>query len=1312
MLGRGLAGEAQDGRVSGRRDGLDFGAQMSRVGWQVALEHRSGIGSLDRSEPLAQVVGQERCRGGHSACTILMTLLCVAVRAHVLLIRRFLHWWAAVGWNDLIKLYCPILPRAGGYQRRPLAARIVGEELSLPVAIVRADPTRSSWPPGGQVSATEFAELAEDPHAVGVRAGGNGAARRAEGDRFAELLDCLMRWGGAGRRARGFLESARWLLGADAPASVRRGEAAAYCVREAADSILKSAGTVSDDSRWGEPIDCVVDADDRSEQARGVTGGGGSEAAFAEVLGEIDATDEFERNPATLNEIRAAEVVARLTGSPAQQGDLAPVVEFLRARERANNFLHSRCSVEDAERLLEECAEAMLGVVRTPADRSSELAEVAGRASPSDADLAEARRLIVTDRDLEVFLDGVRDPVWLVLLSRDGRLNPPGEDGRWVAHRAAVRLSTSHRQQVTDWLVAVADQRPRDSGWNAAAVGALLNMEDPDIALALRFAKRHYDSGQMLWSFRHALEDIDPSEAVVSRCADVFLNNLAAREDQTGRGAEPGWNHMPWDLMDLLKMVADGAEEANADDRIEMLLHKMRRMPLRHGHFGLFPIGRERQLPVSALMEIDLDDDSAYDADPLHAVGGCLVRIMEQAMAWLPAAELLDLAEIAPEELAGRLRTWILAAAGDADPDAMAAEIARAIGSRRPHGDDIALIDRIAQDADPRAYSDRWRAALGDPPTAAEARQALESREPLPERWRFPYFWTSLLPEPAAAAWDGAPGPGVLADVIGPPEGRDYFIGLQDSPDDGVEACWISAPLSAADLRGLDPQRTAAEIAAWRPQPHGWPHSYRMIADELEKLVVEDPAGWLADPTTIAETLYHPTYIAGYLRAAARAAAENPAAFDAATVGGLVDMMGAVQAEPWPAEMFGGDSRPGIDYDADWTAARREGSDLAKTLIEKGIGLAGRDDHVWEYLDAEARTNPNIYDADLHGPGFSDDPVGHMLENAEERNTTAEPLHMAINQANTWALNAAVSFMSAEHHATQGVRAEAADLLGWCLRQPGLEGAKHRAIIAPHAARLSVIMADWFEQNHSLLFGADAPGRLGQLAVDMAVKWSSPWKWLVINYRDEVFDAAARGVERSLDWVLEAMLHKTDGYSPRRLAQELDGRIPQACTAMSGLIDHAQRTPDQMEAFGDFCDAVIEHRGGRHAVALGRLAHARSLDHDNWAAITLKALDKTGGRISSSHAIVKRIFDNPPTPQCAAILNWLVVVQTNEARPQAASRRSGRTDSTWPRMLIADGAAAWLETAQGREPGDKYSQLEDTLIDHGLLGPTGLPESR
>ena len=253
-------------------------------------------------------------------------------------------------------------------------------------------------------------------------------------------------------------------------------------------------------------------------------------------------------------------------------------------------------------------------------------------------------------------------------------------------------------------------------------------------------------------------------------------------------------------------------------------------------------------------------------------------------------------------------------------------------------------------------------------------------------------------------------------------------------------------------------------------------------------------------------------------------------------------------------------------------------------------------------------------------------------------------------------------------------------------------------------------MPDWFDQNRDLLFGADAPGPLGQLTIDQAVALSHPWERLLIDHRDSIYDSAARGVERSPDWLLLAMFHQVEGYEPDTLVQRIDERIDQSCGALADLLDRIDEiTPGHLEILNTFCAAVTAHRDGQSAAALGSLAYADSLDHHTWAAITLKALDKTNGRIHQTHKIVRRILDNPATPDSASILTWLVEVQTNQALAQATGdTETGQPDyfeGAWPRRLIADQAADWLDAAQDRETAEEYSRLEEALRRHGLLGP-------
>ena len=486
-------------------------------------------------------------------------------------------------------------------------------------------------------------------------------------------------------------------------------------------------------------------------------------------------------------------------------------------------------------------------------------------------------------------MGSVVDPVWLELLYRDGRLDlPESHSGRWAARTAAIRLSGSHREQVTAWLKAVAEEHRREPAGCAAIVDVLLSMDDPEFETALAVAARHPRDRIILSHFGYApRRRKTPSDTIVFRCADIFLNALTPEDRQSGQNANSGWKPHPGGADGHLADALRRGWRIQRDEAASVLLsRKMARMPLQYGAYSLFPMGRNWQLPITVLCENDFDE---YHGEPRHAIGGCLLSILTKAMGWLPAAELLELTEQAPDGLAGRLRTWILSAAPDAAPDAMVAEIEQAISSRFPNSDDIALLDRIALEFGPDCLTDRCRAALGDPPSVAEASRAWPLANCCPagdSRTCGPACFPKRPPQRGPKRRL----PHILAAQIGPPENRAYYLGLQDDPDSDISAEWVQSPLSAEHLRGLGPERAADEIAAWRPQQHDSPSAIILIADVLEQLVRDDPDGWLCDPLPVAVRLRHPTYIARYLRAANRATKEVPAAFGTATVGGLIDV--------------------------------------------------------------------------------------------------------------------------------------------------------------------------------------------------------------------------------------------------------------------------------------------------------------------------------------------------------------------------------------------------------------------------------------
>ncbi len=234
-----------------------------------------------------------------------------------------------------------------------------------------------------------------------------------------------------------------------------------------------------------------------------------------------------------------------------------------------------------------------------------------------------------------------------------------------------------------------------------------------------------------------------------------------------------------------------------------------------------------------------------------------------------------------------------------------------------------------------------------------------------------------------------------------------------------------------------------------------------------------DPPAWHPTPLTVAPDLRHPTYIHHYLRGMADAIKGG----SYPPVGEVLDLIGIVRAHPWAADPLG---KNDFDYDLDWSGAEQAAVDVVKTLADKDVGFAGRDDEVWALLDAEVRDRR--------------EPSG-IISGARD------PLESAINRPCTQALEATLSFMAYEFRSIGSSRPAALSLLEDALRLEGSDGAEHRAIIVTRLAFLRHIASEWVDGVAGLLLGTHAPEGLAQVTADLAVKWSRPNRWFLENYR-------------------------------------------------------------------------------------------------------------------------------------------------------------------------------------------------------------------
>ena len=889
-----------------------------------------------------------------------------------------------------------------------------------------------------------------------------------------------------------------------------------------------------------------------------------------------------------------------------------------------------------------------------PDIRNAELERLARIESPTLQDRDDVCRLLVTPHHVRFFLGRAASPVWLDALRPTGVLDPPDSEIAWAAFPSIVRLAENHHAEVTAWLKETYSLHRANPGhaWDIAR--AALDIGGPALQLVLGAVRDHPEHAGVVALGDMAVERLDAADKMVETFADILLNEVSF----------PALGH----TKPLMAQISAGVNETNARRRIQLLCRKMRTIP---------DESLRRSMRIWHGSGSVADQDEFASEDHFAALSSCLVDTMEKAWVWVPVGELLDLLEHLPPVLVHRLRAWALGRAPDVDPVRLVTEVERAISSRQPTRDDLALIDRVIDECDASEYVDCWQDALGSAPTVEEAGRA-RACETVPESWHRVLRWVPLLPEAATAGWL-AP-----CEVIAAP----YDLPRRESLERSVrfEGGYERSPFSSEQLKSTDPHSAAEMISQWRPGPEDWLVTAHALARTLGVVVKDDPQPWLASPVRIAKRLYHPIYISEYLRAVAAAAPDHELPIEQ-----LLDVIKLVRTKPWPPTAIGDRG----DYDRDWSSARRAAIDLIKAMVASGGSLGHSSEDVWAILESEvmscsAGPRTDTDDEEDPVPGLSVSPDGTFSAQTVTDNEE-DPYQRAINRPCTRALEVVLSQIANEHRDTGAVRPAAIRLLDASLCLTGRDGAEHRAVIGPRIGFLRHVLEDWTEDNRELLFGNQAPNGLGQLTVDQAMKWSSlPNEWLLRNFRARVRDAVERQVNNALSHLLVAMLWEVPGYSVEAnvgfLARSTK-LMSESGKALGRLLHNAEPELRHLEITADFWRAMLEHGQGKGMLGFGWVSTVDAMDFELWAKLTLQTLRSTGGRIDRSHSVAERITAAPASHAGLAIMDMMV---------------RGHNDP-WGSRRVIDEALTILTSSQALSDTHEYRRLRNALLERGAL---------
>ena len=1029
------------------------------------------------------------------------------------------------------------------------------------------------------------------------------------------------------------LETAQRLL-IEMSSLPRVGETVAYCLREAMTGISSTEGFDSAaEGRHGRLKRVSREVVDAADRYRGSPlPGEDSKAALDDLLSRISDLRESHDDGGGVNRERLiANMMRRLGAAPLAAGT-GPVRAYVRLLERLNKALHGSCSLEAARGLWSECVAILTQLFAPPELRQSELVNLARKADPTGADLDSVRGLAVTPQHFKAFMSEVQSPSWLRLIAQSDMLDSVSVDPLAAVCSTAIRLSEVHRAAIVALLSDLSTDHIENQERTRQIAFAAGRIGGESMQFVLVSLGRYPSDQNIVFGASRAMREADATDEIVLAFFDILMN-------------ETCWPHLIVHDQ-VLDHFVDGVTEHNSVDRIVLLCQKLRAMA---GNRDPFLDGFQFRHAGTVT-----DPAGVWSQERSAMLWDSLTAVLRRSWEWLSVEELLSFVEQFPEFLKWRLRAWILAYAPAAESELLVDEVESAIASREATGDDIALLDRaLRQGVDRDAIESSWRRALGEPPTVEQVGQLLRRQDHPPDDWFRALSWASLLPPPVSAPWDGVCA--ILGRRYGQPN-RDTLL-----RHESVEIWSPESPIDAATLESMSPQQAAETIATWRSDASNYRVSAQELGRVLQTIVKSNPDAWFEDPLHIATALYHPTYIGHYLYAATTLVADRTLPIE-----GLLDVIDLVRTEPWQVQSLG---QRNLEYDSTWDGAHRAAIDLISALCKAGCDFGELPERVWNIVLAAAtnRTEPALYtDADDH-------------------------YARAINRTCTRALETALVLAHSDIRASRPLRIELIELLDYALRVEGSTGAEYRAILARDIGFIRHILPDWTERNQVLLFGDAAPDDLGQETFDLVIRLRNPDKWILESFREKVFDAATRQVERSVYHLTVGMLNECRGYEMpniETLLRDHPTLTTEIAEEIGRLLSDDTADPNYVNVAIRYWDTVLDSESDLPLDGFRVFARISTIEESKWAQLTEKTVTATRRSTRWNEQIIERVMTKPATPPTLRILNEIVRGSHEE----------------WTLRHISDFAKEYFDSAQSLKSTDEYKRLRAALTERGVLG--------
>lgn len=994
-------------------------------------------------------------------------------------------------------------------------------------------------------------------------------------------------FGEQGSRAVAFLQSAHDLL-VDQLSLPSKGELVAYSVREALKSLLDAQAPAVRRRRTGTPSWSKLSR--RVVQAHAAWEASGGEAARADdalkdlsvSINEMAEVHEQE----DLNRLRLVAVLVDRTGGAPYGAGPQLIEEYATLLQDANRSLHGAVSVEESADYWARAVAVLETVFMPRPVRNQRLVSLAALAEPKETDLAELRKLIVVPGHFATFLETLKGPAWLPVLTDSGLLDPPTIQTWWPGQVAVTRLKDAFPAEVLALLEGVYSRTRRQPqavysiAWAAHGLGEM-------------------GKGLLLECLAHAPEGVthlaidqirltDPSDPYVDEVARLVLapDVLASQ---------------PY-LVPMLEALVNGTTEANARRRVSTLVRAIADLE-RDGGSQWSALKYERGISVATVRD-------RYSSEMPEKLLHSLTELISRSAPIVGVSVLQELIEPLTPGLRDRLVPWMLSLPSvNADVVVLLREVERGIASRLPTVDDIALIERAVSLGGQGRVDAAARTALGPPPTVSD----IDPRRGTfhwPDNWRFRFNWSPLFSADASADWTETFS--AMAERLG--------SATRDRIERRVMGEFVGArsPIAADQLSELSSEKLLATVRDWRPGTQDWLNSANELAEALVSVMKIDVPAFAADPARVCRELVHPTYIARYiemLRQELGNYAPNPP--------GIVDAVNLVFDAPWEVEVIGGEA--GWDYEDSWVGAQSAALELLQRLFQSDVDLGHGVEPLLERLSAYALEADPDYEP-----------------------ATAEPFERAFHHGPTVALRAVLAAAAWDLRTHGSARPMFAEFFSSCVSLSGATGDEMRAVLAVELPLLASISREWLDANFDAIFSTESDR--GEQALDASLRWGPPANRVLESFPARVWNAVVREVERALEKVLQGMFWQASGYSVAEVVRRLKtmNRLSEAGETVGHLLQRSTDIPvEVIRTSLAFWDAALDARSDEALGGFGWYAAVDQMPIDSLAPRLARTLRSMDDPLQGSYQIAKRLGETEQTEDTLTVLDLMVRRQSH-----------------------------------------------------------------